>query len=100
MFFLGLMIDDGGILHDYAILSIAFDKYIDYFLGNISFAIIDNDCLRFKGMIIWIRTVEKLLFEHLDKEKEFITVLIHCYFNIVIKNFLPMLEMCTRFKRY
>jgi len=90
------MITDGGIMHDYAVLSIAFDKYIDFYLGNNKFSILDKDCLQFKEMVIWIRTIENLLFENLDKEKEFITVLIHCYFNIVTKSFLPMLEMSTR----
>lgn len=94
------MIADGGIMHDYAVLSIAFDKYIEFYLGNNTFAILDNDCLLFKEMIIWIHTIEKLLFENLDIEKELITVLIHCYFNIVTKNFIPMLEMSTRKNRY
>lgn len=93
------MITDGGITHDYAVLSIAFDKYIDFYLGNNTFSILDKDCLQFKEMLIWIHTVENLLFENLDKEKEFITVLIHCYFNIVTKSFLPMLEMSTRINR-
>ncbi|KAE9533494.1 hypothetical protein AGLY_009132 [Aphis glycines] len=94
------MITDGGIMHDYAVLSIAFDKYINFYLGNNTFAILDRDCLLFKEMIIWIHTIENLLFENLDKEKEFITVLIHCYFNIVTKSFLPMLEMSTRKNRH
>jgi len=93
------MIADGGIMHDYAVLSIAFDKYIEFYLGNNTFSILDCDCLLFKEMIIWIHTIEKLLFENLDKEKELITVLIHCYFNIVTKNFIPMLEMSTRKNR-
>jgi len=94
------MIEDGGMMHDYAILSIAFDNYIDFYLGNDLFSILDKDCLLFKEMTIWIHTIEKLLFENLDKEKEFITVLVHCYFNIVTKNFLPILEMSTRKNRY
>lgn len=97
---LELMIVNGGIMHDYAVLSTAFDKYIEFYLGNNKFSILDNDCLVFKEMIIWIRTIEKLLFDDLEKEKELITVLIHCYFNIVTKNFLPMLEMSTRKNRY
>ncbi|XP_060859886.1 midasin [Metopolophium dirhodum] len=95
-----LMIADGGIMHDYAVLSLAFDKYIEFYLGNSTFSILDKDCVLFKEMIIWIHTIEKLLFENLDKEKELITVLIHCYFNIVTKNFLPMLEMSTRKNRH
>lgn len=93
------MVTDGGIMHDYAVLSTAFDKYINFYLGNNTFAILDGDCLLFKEMIIWIQTIENLLFENLDKEKEFVTVLIHCYFNIVTKSFLPMLEMSTRKNR-
>jgi len=42
-----LMIADGGIMHDYAVLSIAFDNYIDFYLGNDTFSILDNDCLLF-----------------------------------------------------
>lgn len=90
------MIAEGGILHDYAIMSIAFDDFIDYFLNEHSLTINECDCLLFKKMIIWIRTIENILFDVLDKGNEFVTVLIYCYFSVVVKRFVPMMEQVTR----
>lgn len=93
------MIADGGILHDYAILSTAFDNFIDYFLNENSLTINNYDSLSFKKMIIWLRTIERILFDVLDKENEFVTVLVYCYFSVVVKHFIPMIELVAKEKK-
>lgn len=87
------MLEDSGLLHDYAVLSMAFDELINYFLKKSSWNISEHNCVRFKEMIIWTRTIEKMLFENLEKESEFVTVTIFCYFNVIVKHFLPMIEV-------
>lgn len=94
------MIANGGIYHDYAILSIAFDDFIDYFMSESSFIINECNCLLFKEMIIWIRTIENILFENFDKKSELETVLIYCYYSVVVKHFIPMLESMTIEQKY
>lgn len=88
-----------GILHDFSVLSIVLDDLVDYFLNDSSLLINEADCLLFKEMIIWTRTIEKMLFNELDNESEFITVLIHCYFKVIIKHFIPTMESITREKK-
>lgn len=90
------MIAEGSIFHDFAVLSIAFNNFVDYFLSEPSLTINEHDCLLFKEMIIWTRTIEKTLFTILDKESEFVTVLIYCYFSVVVKHFVPMMEAVTK----
>lgn len=85
-----------GILHDFSVLSIVFDDLIDYFLNDSSLLINECDCLLFKEMVIWTRTIEKMLFNKLDNKSEFITVLIHCYFKVIIKHFIPTMESITK----
>lgn len=94
------MITEGGILHDYAILSIAFEDFLDYFMGENSLIINESDCLLLKEMIIWTRKIEKILFEKLDDKSELVSVLIFCYFNVIVKHFVPMMESMTRGERY
>lgn len=94
------MIAEGGILHDYAILSIAFEDFLDYFMSESSLIISENDCVLLKEMIIWTRKIEKILYEKLDKKSEFVTVLIFCYFSVIVKHFVPMMESLTRGDRY
>lgn len=88
-----------GILHDFSVLSIVFDDLIDYFLNDSSLLINESDCLLFKEMVIWTRTIEKMLFDKLGNESEFITVLIHCYFKVVIKHLIPIMESITNEKK-
>lgn len=94
------MIAEGGMLHDYAILSIAFDDFLDYFMGEHSIIINESNYLLLKEMIIWTRKIEEILFEKLDKESEFVTVLIFCYFSVIVKHFVPMMESMTRGEKY
>lgn len=94
------MVENGGIYHDFAILSIAFDDFIDYFMTEHSFIINECNCLLFKEMIIWIRTIENIFFENLDKKSEFETVSIYCYFSVVVKHFIPMLESMIEEQKY
>jgi hypothetical protein len=89
------MIADGGMLHDYAILSIAFEDFLDYFMGEKSLTIDEFNCLLLKEMIIWTRTIEKILYEKLDKESEYVSVLIYCYFYVIVKHFVPMMQDVT-----
>lgn len=90
------MIADGGMLHDYAILSIAFEDFLNYFLGDNSLVIDTSNCLLLKEMIIWTRKLEQIIFEKLNKEDEVITVLLYCYFSIIVKHFIPMMENLTK----
>ncbi|XP_025407976.1 midasin-like [Sipha flava] len=90
-----IMIADGGMLHDYAILSIAFEDFLDYFMGEKSLTIDEFNCLLLKEMIIWTRTIEKILYEKLDKESEYVSVLIYCYFYVIVKHFVPMMQDVT-----
>lgn len=99
-FILEKMIAEGGILHDYAILSIAFEDFLDFFMGENSLVINESDCLLFKELIIWTRKIDKILFEILDEKSELVTVLIFCYFNVIVKHFVPMIESMTRGERY
>lgn len=93
------MVADGGKLHDYAMLSLAFDDFIEYFMSEYTIKISECDCLLLKEMIIWTRTIEQILFKTLDKESEFVGVLIHCYFSVIVKHFVPMMESITRGER-
>lgn len=90
------MIADSGILHDYAILSIAFEDFLDYFLSENSLIIDEFNCLLLKEMIIWTRTIDKILYEKFDKESEFVSVLIYCYFCVIVKHFVPLMQDVTR----
>lgn len=94
------MIANGGMFHDYAILSIAFDDFLDYFMGEYSLIIDERNSLLVKEMIIWTRTIEKNIFENLDKQNEFVTVLIYCYFSAVVKHFIPMTDTMTTLNKY
>lgn len=93
------MIADGGMLHDYAILSIAFEDFIDYFLDKNSLLINEHNCLLIKEMVIWTRTIDKLLYANLNKDSEFVTVLMYCYFCVIINHFMPMMHNITRIER-
>lgn len=93
------MIADGGILHDYAILSIAFENYLNYFLVESSLVINTSSCTLFKEIIIWSRKLEQIIFEKLNEDSEFITVLLYCYFSIIVKHFIPMMENLSRVGR-
>lgn len=96
---LEIMIADGGMLHDYAILSIAFEDFVDYFMGDNSLIVDEFNCLLIKEMIIWTRQIEKFLYEILNKDSEYVTVLMHCYFCVIVKHFVPMMQDITRRKK-
>lgn len=94
------MVAEGYIFHDFAILSIAFNDFLDVFLSEPSLIINEHDCLLFKEMIIWTRTIEKILFAILNEKSEFVTVLIYCYFSVIVKHFVPMMETITKKAKY
>jgi len=89
------MIIDGGMKHDYAIISIAFDNFINFFMSESTLIIDEYNCLLLKEIIIWARTVERILFERIDNENELIIVSIYCYFNVIVNNFIPILDSIT-----
>lgn len=99
-FSLGKMIVNGGIYHDYAILSIALDDFTEYFMGDHLLVINEYNCLLFKEMIIWTRTIENILFENTENKSEFETVLIYCYFSVIVKYFIPMMESMISGEKY
>lgn len=89
------MIADGGIKCDFAIISIAFNKFVDFFMNESTLIINEYNCLLFKEIIIWTRTVEQTLFEKIDTENEFVVVLIHCYFKVIVNHFIPVMNSIT-----
>lgn len=93
------MISNGGILHDYAILSNVFDDLINYFLTDHAINIDENNCMRFKEMIIWYRIIEKKIFDKRNKENEFIIVLVYSYFNVIVGHFIPLMELMIKNKK-
>ncbi|VVC30846.1 ATPase, dynein-related, AAA domain,von Willebrand factor, type A,AAA+ ATPase domain,P-loop [Cinara cedri] len=95
-----IMISNGGILHDYAILSNAFEDFINYFLNDHSVNINEFNSTRFKELIIWTRTIEKKIFENLKEKNEFVTVLVYSYFNVIVKHFIPIIESMIKTEKY
>lgn len=93
------MIIDGGIKHDYAIISIAFDNFINFFMSESALIIDEYNCLLLKEIIIWSRTVERILFENINDGNELTVVSIFCYFNVIVNNFIPMMDSITNGKK-
>ncbi|XP_050541449.1 midasin [Daktulosphaira vitifoliae] len=94
------MIQDGGMLHDYAVFSAAFDDFIDYFLNEYSLVIDEINYRSFKEIICWTRTIEKLIYLNLEKNAEFLIVLTYCYFSVIVKHFIPLSESITIGEKY
>lgn len=93
------MIEDGGIKHDYAVVSNAFNDFINFFMHKSTLIIDEYNCLLLKEIIIWTRTVEENIFGSTDYENEFVVVLIHCYFNVIINHFIPIMDSITLGKK-
>lgn len=97
-FVLEAYIERGGIFHDYAILSLALDDFIDFFMEEHSLKIDERNCHIFKKIIYYIRLVERKILGNDDKP-EYVVTLIHCYFDFVVEQFLPMIESISRGER-
>lgn len=90
------MISNGGILYDYAILSNVLDDFLMHFITDHTVNIDELSYYRYREILIWSRTIEARIFDNLDKENELIFVLVHSFFNIIVKQFLPVLESVVK----